>query len=461
MGKWTNQGFVANTLSYYKSAIQQVFVEAFGNDFDLNDNLPQGVLIQRLAELFYGMDMDGVEAFARLNLNTMGGIFLDVVGNLRGVPRVLGQPQTGLATVSCQAGSFSPFTIPEGTVLTVVETGDTFTVSRLSTLESDTMNIDIQFSENGNSSAIVGNTMTVEGFPQIQNIEIVSLFDGTENESDIVYRARLQREYPAAVGTIEYVNNMLRALPSVKAVGCVYNDTSSQVGDLPAYSTEWMVAPTKDISVDSLGAFETSVGEAIIDNKVPGAPTYGNTTVTVTDTFGTNKTVKFTIAQEVPIEISVTVATPEDTGVFDLAGVADDKQAVVDYVNGLEIGKDVSFSRCIAPFASDKGFDITAFKMRTIARLLGDNGKTYIRNPMYDTATAMAWYTDDDASTPFYTEGIVFPVPGANIFSDAACTTQVTFADSLIESPWIEGENLTVENRQFASLDMSNITVGI
>jgi hypothetical protein len=323
------------------------------------------------------------------------------------------------------------------------------------------MNIDIQFSENGNSSAIVGNTMTVEGFPQIQNIEIVSLFDGTENESDIVYRARLQREYPAAVGTIEYVNNMLRALPSVKAVGCVYNDTSSQVGDLPAYSTEWMVAPTKDISVDSLGAFKTSVGEAIIDNKVPGAPTYGNTTVTVTDTFGSNKTVSFTIAQEVPIEISVTVATPEDTGVFDLAGVADDKQAVVDYVNGLEIGKDVSFSRCIAPFASDKGFDITAFKMRTIARLLGDNGKTYIRNPMYDTATAMAWYTDDDASTPFYTEGIVFPVPGANIFSDAACTTQVTFADSLIESPWIEGENLTVESRQFASLDISNITVGI
>ena len=88
MGTWTAQGFEAKTLSYYKSAIQQVFVEAFGNDFALDDTLPQGVLIQRLAELFYGMDMDGIEAFSRLNLNTMTGLFLDMIGNFRGIPRI-------------------------------------------------------------------------------------------------------------------------------------------------------------------------------------------------------------------------------------------------------------------------------------------------------------------------------------------------------------------------------------
>lgn len=458
MGKWTNQGFVANTLSYYKSAIQQVFIEAFGDDFDLNDNLPQGVLIQRLAELFYGMDMDGVEAFARLNLNTMGGVFLDVVGNLRGVPRVLGQPQTGLATITCQSASFSPFTLPEGTVLTVTETGDTFVVSRVTTLESDTMNVDIAFTENGNSSAIVGNTMTVEGFPQIQNIEIVSLFDGTENESDIAYRSRLQREYPAAVGTIEYVNNLLRALPTVKAVGCLYNDTSSSVGGIPAYCTEWLVAPAQEVTIEALDAFKSAVGEVIVDNKVPGSPTYGNTTVTVADAFGTSKTVKFTVAREVPIEISVTVATPEDTGVFDLGSVADDKETVWKYVNNLEIGKDVSFSRCIAPFASDKGFDVIAFKMRTVASLKGDDTHTYVRNPMYDTSTAMGWEYD---STIYWTQGTVFPVPGAGIFSDEECTTQITFVDSLVESEWIENDNLVIEGRQFASISINDINVGI
>lgn len=365
MGKWTDQGFIANELSYYKSAIQQVFVDAFGDDFDLSDNLPQGVLIQRLAELFYGMDMDGVEAFSRLNLNTMGGVFLDVVGNLRGIQRILGAPQSGIATVTCNAGTFVPFTIPEGTVFTVVETGDKFVTTRLATLSSDTGNIEIEYSQNGNSTAIVGNTMSVDGFPLIQNIEIISLFDGTENESDISYRSRLETEYPAAVGTIEYVNNLLRALPTVRSVGCVYNDTSATVGDIPAYCTEWLVAPKEEVTGDALEVFKTAVAETILDNKVPGAPTYGNTTMTdIVDTFGTPKTVKFTVATAVPIEISVTVATPEATGVFDLAGLPEIKEVVKKYVNGLEIGKDVSYTRCIAPFAADKGFDITSFKMK-------------------------------------------------------------------------------------------------
>lgn len=364
MGSWSDQGFTANTLSYYKSAIQQAFIDAFGADFALDDSLPQGVLIQRLAELFYGMDMDGVEAFSRLNLNSMGGVFLDTVGNLRGIPRVLGTPQTGVASITCAAQNFVPFSIPEGTVLTVTETGDTFVTTRINTFTSNTGTLEIEYTQNGDSGAIIGNTMTVENFPQIQNIEIISLYSGTQNESDIAYRSRLQKAYPAAVGTIEYVEDLLRALPMVKSVGCMYNDTGSTVADIPAYSTEWLVAPTADVDVDSLPVLKTAVAQVIIDNKVPGSPTYGNTTENVQDVFGTTKTVNFTIATEVPIEIDVTVSTPETTGVFDLSNVAEIKEAIVEYVNSLEIGKDVSYSRCVAPLAADKGFDIVGFKMK-------------------------------------------------------------------------------------------------
>ena len=251
MGHWSDQGFIANPLSYYKSEIQQIFVDAFGSDFDLNDNLPQGVLIQRLAELFYGIDMDGIEAFSRLNLNTMGGLFLDVVGNLRGITRRLGTPQTGVVSVTCKAENFIPFSFPEGTVFTVVETGDTFVTTGLATLSSNVASIEVAYSEDGNSSAIIGNTMTVEGYPQVQNIEIISLFDGTDRESDISYRSRLQKEYPAAVGTMEYVTNKIRALASVKAVGFLYNDTDTTVDTIPAYCTEWIVAPKAEVRADA------------------------------------------------------------------------------------------------------------------------------------------------------------------------------------------------------------------
>ena len=366
MGNWTDQGFVANPVSYYKSAIQQIFIDAFGADFDLNDNLPQGVLIQRLAELFYGMDMDGVEAFARLNLNTMGGVFLDVVGTWRGISRVLGAPQTGVATVSCGTNNFSPFTLQEGTVLTCVESGDTFTVSRISTIDTETSNISIAYTESGNSSAIVGNTMSIEGFPQIQNIEIISLIDGTDRESDISYRSRLQKEYPAAGGTVEFVANKLRALPAMKDVNFLYNDSDTQQGGIPAYCTEWIVAPKTTVTGTAIDVFKESVAKIIIDNKTPGAPTYGNTHVNVPDIFGSTKTVNFTMATEVPIQIEVTVSTPETTGVLDLGGIDEIKAAVVEYINNLGIGKYVSYSRCILPFAANSGFDVISYKIKAV-----------------------------------------------------------------------------------------------
>lgn len=390
MGHWTEQGFVTQPLSYYKSAIQQVFIEAFGSDFDLNDNLPQGVLIQRLAELFYGMDMDGVEAFARLNINTMGGLFLDIVGNWRGIDRVLGKPQSGYAKITCNPSNFVPFTLPEGTVLTVLESGDQFVTTQPVTFVSNVANANIEYTENGNSSAIVGNTMSVESYAQIQNIEIISLFDGTDNESDISYRNRIQKEYPAAANTVEFVMNLLRALPEVRDVGCLYNDSGSTVGGLAPYSTEWIVAPTVDVQPEALDAFKQTVAKIILDNKVPGSPTDGNTTVdNVTDIYGTPKSVKFTMAEEVPIQIMVTITTPETTGILDLGGESAIKTAVMQYVNNLGIGKDVSYSRCIAPFAADTGFDVVSYKVKAVSSdTWSENINFFIDNRQYATITA-------------------------------------------------------------------------
>lgn len=373
MGKWTDQGFVANPLSYYKSAIQQIFVEAFGEDFDLNDNLPQGVLIQRLAELFYAIDMDGIEAFSRLNLNTMGGLFLDIVGAWRGIPRILGAPQSGLAAITCNAGTFSAFTIPKGTRFTVTETGDVFeTVNEGGdTFVDTTGTVRIQYVENGNSTSLVNNTMTVEGFPQITNIEITALFDGTENESDIAYRNRLQKDYPAAQNTIEFILNKMREVAGVRSVGVLYNDTASTDGNgLPAYSTEFMYA-SKTEDAGAISVINSEIAKIIVDNKTPGSPTYGTITATATDAFGQSRQVKFTKATPVVIHIYVQVATPETTGLLDLVNRDAIMEKISYYINTLDIGKDVSFSRCMAPLSSDTGFDVIDFA------IYKDNGTTW------------------------------------------------------------------------------------
>ena len=97
--------------------------------------------------------------------------------------------------------------------------------------------------------------------------------------------------------------------------------------------------------------------------------------------FGTTKQVKFTIPTEKKIEIEVVVATPETTGVLDLSGVPAIKEAIMTYINGLDIGKDVSFSRCMAPLTADSGFDVTAFKIRAV----GDANWTQNANYIIDS----------------------------------------------------------------------------
>lgn len=379
MGKWTDQGFVAAPNSdYYKTQIQGVFREAFGEDFALDDSLPQGVLIERLAELFYAMDMDGVEAFARLNLNTLGGILLDSVGQLRGIPRVLGAPQTGVVTITCNPSNFVMFSIPANTIITA-QNGDTFVTTETTTFQNPTANVNIKYTDNGNSNSILGDTCTINGYPQIRNIEIVSLFNGTENESDLVYRRRLQQSYPAAIGTIQYILSKLLELPTVKSVDCLYNDTDSTDGNsIPAYCTEFLVAPIDDISASSLLVFKNTVAETIINNKVPGSPTYGNTTVTASDVFGKQKTVNFTIPTKIEMQIDVIVSTPETTGHLDLSNAEAIKIAIRDYINGLAVGKDVSYARCMAPLAADQGFDIVSFKMKSTSDVNWVENANYI-----------------------------------------------------------------------------------
>ena len=323
MGKWTNQGFVVNSLDYYKTELNKLFKNAFGEDFLIDDTLPQGIFIQRLAELLFNTDMDGVEGFSRLNPNSATGVYLDLIGVLRSVPRKIGSPQTATVKITCSANNFIPFTIPKGTQFLDLGTAETFVSPTSITVDiPDGLLVVLEYSENGNSTSLVGGKMSVNGFGQITDIEITALVEGQGNESDLDYRFRLLNEFPVATNTIEFVQNKLLEIQEVKTVGHNYNDTAETVDTLGPYTTEWMVVPKATVNESAMqaeGGFLDKVAETILNNKVPGAPTAGNTSRTVTDVFGTEKEVHFTLATKIELEIEVRVTTPETTGILDLS----------------------------------------------------------------------------------------------------------------------------------------------
>ena len=370
MGKWTGQGFVANNESFYVTELQKIFVECFGNDFLLDPTLPQGIFITRVAELLYNADMDGVEGFARLNINNASGVYLDIIGGLRNIPRSQGTPQKVGLRLTISTNNFIQFSIPQGQAFTSLDGSYTFLNDTTYTVTSATAEnvLFASFTSLGDSGISIGAKLSTDGFSQITDIEVVSLTPGTEEESDIDYRTRLIRAIPVAVNTIEYVQNLLLADPSVRLVGHNYNDTATTEDTLPPYTTEWMVVPESTVNMaDAAGAnlWKLNIANIILNNKVPGAPTAGNTTVTnATDVFGTQKTVKFTIPTKVNLQITATLGTPEQTGRLDMLGIDEIRAKMAQYINSLDIGNDVSYSRLIAPLAADKGFDVLTFTIK-------------------------------------------------------------------------------------------------
>ena len=357
MGTWTSQGFTAKTVEFYKTQLEQVFTTAFGNDFLLDPTTPQGVLIQELAELFYNADMDGIEVMSKLNLNTMTGLFLDFVGAMRGVQRLNGTPSTLTVSITSNSNTL-PFTIPEGQTFALNGGSEIFTINTPITISNTTQSIILYSTQRGETSAQV-NDLLATNISNIINIVVIAVSQGKEEETDIEYRNRLRQRYTAAQGTIEFTLNKLLELPSVKTVGVNYNDTDVTAGGIVAHSTEFMAVPADNYD---LAVFKDEVAKTILNNKGT-AITDGNTEMTVSDVFGVDKTVKFTIPTQKEIFIDVSVTTPEN-GVLNLTNSESIKKQIVAYINSLPIGRDVSYSRCLAPLASDSGFDVSTFKIK-------------------------------------------------------------------------------------------------
>lgn len=371
MGRWSTQGFQAYTLGYYKEQLQKLFVEAFGEQFLLDDTLPQGVLIQRLAELLYNTDMDGVDVMSMLNLNTTSGVWLDIVGGLRGIPRLNGSPQ--LATIQITSNqSQLPYTIPTNTAFE--SNGNVFFSGASQIIQNQSQTIVVTYSQEGNSTLNVGDLMTCP-VTQITNIEVIGLADGQPNETDADYRARLNSTYSVANNTMQWVEMKIAESPLVRTTGFGYNDSNATVNSRPPHTSEWMAVPKE--GVDST-MFAKAIAEIIVNNKVPSSQTYGNTTTTVQDLYGYQKEVKFTIPTKADIQIAISIETPTSTGVLDLTNVPDQKEKIAAYINNLKIGEDIAMSKILAFVVGDPGYDVVSYSIKKVGASQWTNNANFV-----------------------------------------------------------------------------------
>jgi uncharacterized phage protein gp47/JayE len=131
--------------------------------------------------------------------------------------------------------------------------------------------------------------------------------------------------------------------------------------------------PRNSIAIVAEGGDITAIAQTIQQKKAPGTGTYGTTSVLVTDQKGLPITIKFFELTEEQIYIALTIQPL--TGYIASTGDAA-VQAIVDFLNGLEIGQDVYLNWILAAAGlSDsplgKTFAITALTIGTNPGALG------------------------------------------------------------------------------------------
>jgi uncharacterized phage protein gp47/JayE len=170
-------------------------------------------------------------------------------------------------------------------------------------------------------------------------------------------------------------------IPGVTRYAVYENDTgSTDVNGLPAHSFSAIV----------LGGNSAAIAQAIALRKTIGSQTYGTTSVVVTDIYGIQTTINYFQLALTNVYFAVTIkALP---GYLSSTGTAL-IQALVDFVNALDIGEDVYISQAQAVaqligLGIGQTFYVTDFRLGTAPSPTGTSNIVIAFNAAATCATS-------------------------------------------------------------------------
>ncbi len=178
----------------------------------------------------------------------------------------------------------------------------------------------------------------VLGLTNVQPV-MTAIIEGIDKEKDSDYRTRIiTSESSGGKATIPALITALRNTTGVTTADVLENDTNAVGGGVPAYGIHCIVQ----------GGADLDVAKTIYRTRAASTPMTGSVIVRFTDESSSPRIVKFSRPIEVSIDVQVDYEPyPEET--ISPSAEAAMKTAICDYINGLNIGKDVIPTRIIPP----------------------------------------------------------------------------------------------------------------
>lgn len=318
-------GVIIADVADIKSDVQEEWKNAVGQDLILDDDTPQGQLIDAEVLARSAVMRGCAQVANQINPNLSGGVWLDAVCSWLGIYR---EKATRTLIPSCAVQGTAKTLIPAGSRARTKNGDICRSLVDVRLNDSGMGTVDFEVVETGPIAVPAGYLQiivdTVLGWSSINNPTAGTL--GQNRQSDASLQAvRALRLANNAISTREAIISNLYGVPGVRSLQFREN-----VGDTPIVIDGVTLVP-HSVWVCVYGGASESIAEVLLREKTDGAGWNGAVEVVVTDKFsGQPYDVKFDRSTEVPVQIRV-VAGEGDYS-FDLENTI--KSAILAYASG-------------------------------------------------------------------------------------------------------------------------------
>lgn len=305
----------------------------FGDDIYVDNDSMDGQLISIFAKGQYDTLKTIEYAYNNTTPQTAFGAVLSRLVLLSGISR----KKSGYSTAYCKLEG-SPFTIIHSGVVSDVAGNKWDLPSTVNLGENGVTYVTVTAQKEGNITALANTITQIDtptyGWKTVNNEYPANPASAVETDSELRYRQRQSVALPSQ-GLVEGTQSALFNIEGVTDCIVKENDENAQK------IIKNYVLPPNSISCIVKGGSEKDIADVIFYHKNQGCYTNGAIEVVQYDIFNNVNYIRFSRPTEVAIEISVKIKPIEGYS----SDITDEiKSNLVDYIDSLNISKDVSWS---------------------------------------------------------------------------------------------------------------------
>lgn len=321
----------------YADILQQLKIlywQIYGSDADLDDDTMDGQWIGVLAQAIYDAGLVAQDVYNSFSPATAQGTGLSQVVKINGLARLVDSNSTADVTIVGVGGTI----INNGVIGDNLGLGTQWTLPSTVTIDaiSGTVDATVTCTTPGSVTAAAGSLTNIltptRGWQTVTNAEAAA--PGEPVETDAQLRARQSQS---------------TALPALSVLDSIYASIAAIAGVIRLFPyendsdiTDGNGVPSHSISIVVQGGDANLIAQAIALKKTPGSGTYGSTSITVIDPKGVPNVISFypLALTEMGFHVGIKALTGFVSTTTDVI-----VQALVDFVNALDIGEESYLAR--------------------------------------------------------------------------------------------------------------------